>query len=89
MNIIAWIILGLLVGAIAKAISPGRQGGGIVGTMFLGIIGALIGGSLGVFLQTGTFQLVATSLTLGGIFLAVLGAVIALFLWSLLTRQST
>ncbi|MBW4488119.1 MAG: GlsB/YeaQ/YmgE family stress response membrane protein [Trichocoleus desertorum ATA4-8-CV12] len=89
MNIIAWIILGLLVGAIAKAIYPGRQGGGIVGTMFLGIIGALIGGSLGAFLQTGTFQLVATSLTLGGIFLAVLGAVIALFLWSLLTRQST
>jgi len=88
MNIIAWIVLGLIVGAIAKAIYSGRQGGGILGTMILGIIGALIGGSLGVFLQTGTFQLAATGLTLGGIFLAVLGAIIALFLWGLLTRRS-
>ncbi|MBD1863512.1 MULTISPECIES: GlsB/YeaQ/YmgE family stress response membrane protein [Trichocoleus] len=88
MNIIAWIVLGLIAGAIAKAIYPGHQGGGIVGTMLLGIIGALVGGSLGVFLQTGTFQFAATGLTLGGIFLAVLGAVIALFLWSLLTRRA-
>jgi uncharacterized membrane protein YeaQ/YmgE (transglycosylase-associated protein family) len=46
MNIIAWIVLGLLAGAIAKLIYPGRQGGGILTTMLLGIIGAFIGGSL-------------------------------------------
>jgi uncharacterized membrane protein YeaQ/YmgE (transglycosylase-associated protein family) len=38
MNIIAWIILGLLAGAIAKWIFPGRQGGGFLATMVLGII---------------------------------------------------
>jgi uncharacterized membrane protein YeaQ/YmgE (transglycosylase-associated protein family) len=38
MNLIAWIILGLLAGAIAKMIYPGTQGGGFIATMFLGII---------------------------------------------------
>jgi uncharacterized membrane protein YeaQ/YmgE (transglycosylase-associated protein family) len=42
MNIIAWIVLGLLAGAIAKLIYPGRQGGGILSTMVLGIVGALL-----------------------------------------------
>jgi uncharacterized membrane protein YeaQ/YmgE (transglycosylase-associated protein family) len=88
MNIIAWIVLGLIAGAIAKAIYPGSQGGGILGTMILGIIGAFVGGSLGVFLQTGTLQLAATGLTLGGIFLAVLGAILALFIWGLITRRA-
>ena len=42
MNILAWVILGLLTGAIAKAIYPGYQGGGILSTMLLGIVGAFI-----------------------------------------------
>jgi uncharacterized membrane protein YeaQ/YmgE (transglycosylase-associated protein family) len=50
MNIIAWIILGLLAGAIAKWIFPGRQGGGFLATMVLGIIGAFIGGTLITFI---------------------------------------
>jgi uncharacterized membrane protein YeaQ/YmgE (transglycosylase-associated protein family) len=66
MNIIAWILLGLIAGAIAKAIYPGDQGGGILATMILGIIGAFIGGTLGVFLQTGTLQLAAAGFTIGG-----------------------
>lgn len=46
-TIIGYIIVGLIGGAIAKLILPGRQGGGIVLTMLLGIIGALLGGFLG------------------------------------------
>lgn len=88
MNILAWIVLGLIAGAIAKAIYPGNQGGGILGTMLLGIIGAFIGGTLGVFLETGALQLTAAGFTLGGIFLAILGAIIAIFLWGLLTRRA-
>jgi uncharacterized membrane protein YeaQ/YmgE (transglycosylase-associated protein family) len=42
MGILAWIILGILAGAIAKAIYPGHQGGGILATMALGIVGALV-----------------------------------------------
>jgi len=88
MNIIAWIVLGLIAGAIAKAIYPGHQGGGILGTILLGIIGAFIGGSLGVFFSTGTFVLTAPALSITGIIVAVLGAIIAVFLWNLLNRSA-
>ncbi|MGT2462168.1 GlsB/YeaQ/YmgE family stress response membrane protein [Sinomonas atrocyanea] len=47
MGIIAFLILGLIAGAIAKAILPGRQGGGILITMLLGVVGALLGGWIG------------------------------------------
>jgi uncharacterized membrane protein YeaQ/YmgE (transglycosylase-associated protein family) len=88
MNIIAWIILGLLAGAIAKAIVPGHQGGGWLSTMVLGVIGAFIGGSLSVLLQTGNFQLAALGLSIPGVFIAVLGAIIAIYLYGLLARRS-
>ncbi len=44
LDIIGWIILGLIAGAIAKAIMPGKDPGGVFVTIILGIIGALIGG---------------------------------------------
>ena len=87
MNILAWIVLGLIAGAIAKAIYPGRQGGGILGTMLLGIIGAFVGGTLYSFLTTGTLALTASGLSLGGILVAVLGAIVALFLYYAFTRR--
>ena len=46
MSILAWIVLGLLAGAIAKAIMPGRDPGGIIVTILLGIAGSFIGGML-------------------------------------------
>jgi uncharacterized membrane protein YeaQ/YmgE (transglycosylase-associated protein family) len=46
MGIIGWIILGLLAGAVAKAILPGDDPGGIIVTMIIGIVGALLGGFL-------------------------------------------
>lgn len=88
MNIIAWIILGLIAGAIAKAIYPGRQGGGILGAMILGIVGALIGGTLVTLLETGRFQLTAPTLSIPGIIVAIIGAIIAIFLWNLFTGRT-
>jgi uncharacterized membrane protein YeaQ/YmgE (transglycosylase-associated protein family) len=88
MNIIAWIVLGLIAGAIAKAIYPGHQGGGILGTILLGIIGAFVGGSLGVFFSTGQFSLAASALSIPGIALAVVGALVAIFVWNLVTRSA-
>jgi uncharacterized membrane protein YeaQ/YmgE (transglycosylase-associated protein family) len=88
MNILAWIVLGLLAGAIAKAIYPGRQGGGILGTMLLGIIGAFVGGTLTSLLTTGSLQLTASSLSIPGVFVAVLGAIIAVFLWNWFSRRT-
>ncbi|MEW6495036.1 MAG: GlsB/YeaQ/YmgE family stress response membrane protein [Cyanobacteriota bacterium] len=61
--------------AIAKAIYPGRQGGSILGTLVLGVVGAFIGDTLMTLLRTGTLQLTATSLSIPGVFVAVLGAI--------------
>ncbi|KAB8320536.1 GlsB/YeaQ/YmgE family stress response membrane protein [Tolypothrix campylonemoides VB511288] len=87
MSILAWVVLGLLAGAIAKAIYPGYQGGGILGTMFLGIVGAILGGTLVNLLQTGSFTLTTASFSIPGLFVAVLGAMIAIFLYYKLARR--
>ena len=88
MNILAWIVLGLLAGAIAKAIYPGNQGGGILGTLVLGVIGAFVGGSLYNLLTTGTIALgAAASLSIGGVVVAVLGAIVALFVYYSLSNR--
>lgn len=47
MGILAWIIIGLLIGLIAKALMPGKDPGGIIITMLIGIAGGLLGGWLG------------------------------------------
>jgi uncharacterized membrane protein YeaQ/YmgE (transglycosylase-associated protein family) len=47
LDIIGWIILGLIAGAIAKAIMPGKDPGGVFMTIVIGIVGALIGGFIG------------------------------------------
>ena len=88
MNIIAWTVLGLLSGAIAKAIYPGSQGGGILSTIVLGIIGAFVGGSLYSLISTGSIQLAATSLSIPGLAISVLGAIVAIYLWGLMARNA-
>jgi uncharacterized membrane protein YeaQ/YmgE (transglycosylase-associated protein family) len=88
MNLIAWVVLGLLAGAIAKAIYPGYQGGGILGTLLLGVVGAFVGGTLVNLLQTGTLTLTSASLSLPGLFVAVLGAMIAIFLYYKFSRRA-
>ncbi len=47
MGILGWILFGLVVGAVAKLVMPGRDPGGIIVTILLGIAGALLGGFLG------------------------------------------
>ncbi|MBD2776740.1 GlsB/YeaQ/YmgE family stress response membrane protein [Iningainema tapete] len=88
MNFIAWIVLGLIAGAIAKAIYPGYQGGNILATMFLGIVGAILGGTLVNFLQTGAFTITSATLSVPGLFVAVVGAIIAIFLYYQFARRA-
>ena len=83
MGILGWIVLGLIVGAIAKAILPGRQRGGWLVTLLLGIVGALLGGFLGsaIFnVGLGSFFEIRTWL------LAIAGSLIVLLIWGLVTR---
>jgi uncharacterized membrane protein YeaQ/YmgE (transglycosylase-associated protein family) len=88
MNILAWIILGVIAGAIAKMIYPGHQGGSILGTLILGIVGAFIGGSLYTLLTTGTLALTSAGLSIGGIIVSVIGAIIGLWLYYTFTRRA-
>ncbi len=81
MGILAWIVLGLLAGAIAKAVYPGYQSSNILGTMLLGIVGAFIGGTLYTLLTTGSLALASVGFTLPGLLIAVLGAIVALWLY--------
>jgi uncharacterized membrane protein YeaQ/YmgE (transglycosylase-associated protein family) len=86
-NIIAWAILGLVAGAIAKLLYPGRQGGGIISTIILGIAGALLGGSLFSLLTGGSIAM--SVFNIPSLIVAVLGAMIAIFLWGLVTRSAS
>ena len=86
MGIIAWVILGLISGAIAKAIMPGRDPGGFIVTALIGIVGAVIGGFLGQTLL-GVGQ--TSGINLPSILTAVVGAIIVLFIYRMVTRRST
>ncbi|MEQ8466152.1 MAG: GlsB/YeaQ/YmgE family stress response membrane protein [Coleofasciculus sp. D1-CHI-01] len=90
MNIIAWLVLGLIAGAIAKLIYPGHQGGGIFATIGLGILGALVGGFLGKLLlgSSGAAAAASGALSIGSIIFAVLGALLLIFIWGLVTQKS-
>ena len=85
-SILGWIVFGLIVGIIAKFLMPGRDPGGIIVTMLLGIAGALLGG----WLATKLFHVV----TLHGFFnlstwlTAIAGAAILLLAYHLLTSRS-
>jgi uncharacterized membrane protein YeaQ/YmgE (transglycosylase-associated protein family) len=87
MTLVSWIALGLIAGAIAKAIYPGQQGGGIVATTLLGIFGAIIGGWLGnaIFSTTPT---AAGIMSLSSIMFAILGAIVLLMVWGFLSRRT-
>lgn len=75
MGILSWIVMGLIVGALAKWIMPGKDPGGLVVTGLLGIAGAFVGGFIGSLLGLGSF----TGFNLGSIVLATGGAL--LLLW--------
>ncbi len=85
MSIIGWIILGLVAGAIAKAILPGTQGGGWIMTLILGVVGALLGGFIGSAIfgigLEGFFSIETWLLAIGG-------SVIVLLIFGLVTRGS-
>jgi len=74
-GILGWIIFGLIVGVVAKLLMPGRDPGGFIVTMLLGIVGALLGGFVGRALGMYGPNDAA------GTFMSILGAVIVLFIY--------
>ena len=73
-----WILLGLLAGALAKFLVPGRDPSGCIVTIVLGIVGAFVGGLIGTWLGWGSVTL--GSFDLRSIALATLGAIVVLLL---------
>ena len=74
MGILSWIIFGLIAGALAKWIMPGKDPGGCVITIVIGVVGAFIGGFIGTALGLGT----VTGFDIRSFFIAVLGSIILL-----------
>jgi uncharacterized membrane protein YeaQ/YmgE (transglycosylase-associated protein family) len=77
LGILGWIIFGLIVGALAKLVMPGRDPGGVVVTILLGIAGALVGGFLGRTLGWYGPEDVA------GYIMAIVGAILLLWIYRL------
>lgn len=77
MGILTWILIGLLVGVLAKWVMPGDDPGGIVVTILLGVAGAFVGGWIAQLIGVGSF----TGFNIGSIVIAVLGALLLLFVY--------
>ena len=78
MGIFAWLILGLIAGAIARLILPGRQGSGWLGALITGILGALLGGWIGRLMGFSTND---SFFDLATWIFAIIGGVIVAFIW--------
>ncbi|HEY2146471.1 MAG TPA: GlsB/YeaQ/YmgE family stress response membrane protein [Pirellulales bacterium] len=82
MGILAWAVFGLIAGAIAKYLMPGKAPGGIILTIVLGVVGAIVGGYIGTLLGFGDIS----GFNIKSMLLAVGGGVLVLFIYGLLTK---
>jgi len=82
-GIVGWIVFGLIVGVVAKLVMPGRDPGGMIVTVLLGIAGALVGGFIGRAMGLYGPQDVA------GMLMSVVGAIVLLFLYRMVAGGRT
>lgn len=86
--IISWIIIGGIIGLIARAIMPGKQAMGLGLTIVLGVIGAIVGGFIGGLLGgKGVSGILDNPWSIWTILLAVIGALIVMFIYNLVTKN--
>lgn len=84
MGLLSWILLGLVAGALARFIMPGKDPGGCLVTIVLGIVGAIVGGYLASLFGLGAVR----SFDIGGILIATGGAFLLLLIYRLIQRKS-
>lgn len=77
MGIFAWIVFGLIAGALAKLIMPGKDPGGMIVTMLIGIAGAILGGFIGGLLGFGGIS----GFDIRSMAIAIVGALLLLFIY--------
>jgi uncharacterized membrane protein YeaQ/YmgE (transglycosylase-associated protein family) len=80
MAIIVWLLVGLVAGAVARLVVPGRDPMGILGTLVLGLVGSIVGGLLGVLLTDRTMD----EFTAAGLLGSILGAIVALIVYRMI-----
>ena len=83
MGILSWIVLGLIAGALAKLLMPGKDPGGFIVTILLGIAGAVVGGFIATRLGLGS----VTGFDLRSLLIAIGGSALLLFGYRFLKRQ--
>ena len=86
LNILSWIIVGLIAGALARLIMPGRDPMGIVATIVLGIIGSLVGGFVSMALWRNNDS---SAFQGSGLLLSILGAIVVLWIWRMVKSRNT
>jgi len=84
MGIVSWIVVGLIAGVLAKWIMPGKDPGGIVVMVLLGIVGAIVGGFLVGLVMPGD---VITGINVTTIVVATLGAILLLVIYRLIVAR--
>ncbi|CAN5775372.1 GlsB/YeaQ/YmgE family stress response membrane protein [soil metagenome] len=82
MGILIWLLVGLVAGALARFLVPGKDPMGWGGTLILGLVGSLVGGFLGNLLTDAEFDI-----TTAGLFGSVIGAIIALLIYRALNNR--
>lgn len=82
MGIISWVVFGLIAGALAKWIMPGKDPGGCVVTSIIGIVGAVIGGFLASLLGFGG----VAQFDFRSFAVAIVGSLLLLWIWRLIRR---
>jgi uncharacterized membrane protein YeaQ/YmgE (transglycosylase-associated protein family) len=86
-EIFTWLVLGLVAGFLGKFLYPGSQGGGILATIILGIVGAIVGGYLAqILIGTAGIAAIAGVLSLPSLIFAVLGSLVVIFFWGLFNK---
>jgi len=83
MNILLWILFGLVAGGIAKLIMPGKDPGGCIVTILIGIAGALVGGFIGNLL----FGAEVTGFNIPSLLIAILGAILLLAIYRMVVGR--
>ena len=85
MSFIVWLIVGLVAGALARLIMPGRDPMGIIATILLGIVGSVIGG----LVSWAIWGADERGFQPAGLLLSILGAIVVLWIWRMMKSRST
>ena len=86
MSLVIWLIIGLIAGFVARAVVPGSDSMGVIGTIVLGLVGSLVGGFLGNLISGGGFP--GDLWDPAGIIGSIIGAILALIAYRAMNRRT-